>query len=719
MARYPITIFLSAFLLFQVQPLIGKFILPWYGGGPAVWTACMLFFQLFLLAGYAYAHFVASRVGPRGARIVHWALLAGSLALLPIAPNSDVWKETTQDVPVVQILALLAVTIGLPYFLLSSTGPLLQESFRRETGRTPYRLYALSNAGSLLALLSYPFVFEPQLTLHVQIIAWSTAYVLFSLLSSWCILGLAREAPSIIVGDPSTADAPAVHLQGYDGPPTRRDVLLWLALAACGSVLLLATTNQLCQEVTTVPFLWVLPLALYLTTFIICFDHERWYHRPTFLILLVVAIFGASYALSEGTRLALWKQVAIYSGALWVCCMVCHGELVRAKPAPRFATLFYLMVAAGGALGGVLVAVVAPLVLPDFWEYQMALFATVVLALAATYRESAGSTVKPLSVWIAGGGLTATVGLAIVSLVASKGSLADSSETNLETTRNFYGVLHVNRIGNLYDDNPPYTELVHGRIRHGMQYVDPPLHDMPTSYYGRASGIGLAIDHHPRRAARRPSKAESASSHGGTDGEGTLRIGVIGLGAGTIAAYGEPGDYVRFYEINPEVVRIADEYFTYRKDSGAEVEIAIGDARLNLERELAAGQPQRFDILAVDAFTSDSIPMHLLTKECVELYRQHLKPDGLLCLHVSNQYLDLKGVARGVAKVLGCEAVRISTDSDDSLGLDATTWIIVTANDKFLNTPAIRDSITPWTDADPPPLVWTDDYGSLWQTLKQ
>ena len=716
MVRYPITIFLSAFLLFQVQPLIGKFILPWYGGGPAVWTACMLFFQVFLLGGYAYAHFVARGLSPRRGRTLHWVLLAGSFAFLPIAPNAEFWKESTGDVPVMQIVGLLAATIGLPYFLLSSTGPLLQESFRRETGRTPYRLFALSNAGSLLALLSYPFVFEPQLTLHVQIVAWSTAYTLFAALSAWCILGLARGEPSAETGDPSADRAEAVHLHGYDGQPKLPDVLLWLALAACGSVLLLATTNQLCQEVTTVPFLWVLPLALYLTTFIICFDHERWYHRPTFLVLLVAAVFGASYALFQGTQLDLWKQVAIYSASLWACCMVCHGELVRAKPAPRFATLFYLMVAAGGALGGVLVAVAAPLILPDFWEYQISLFATVVLAFAATYRESAGRATKPIPVWIAGTALSIVAGLAIVGIIASQESPINLSETKLKTTRNFYGVLHVNRTDNLYDDNPAYTELVHGRIRHGIQYVEPPLHDMPTSYYGHPSGIGMAIDHHPRRAAAQSTQGDDSSAPGG---DGTLRIGVIGLGAGTIAAYGKPGDTIRFYEINPAVVRIADEYFTYRRDSAAEVEIALGDARLNLERELAAGHPQQFDILAVDAFSSDSIPMHLLTKECVELYRQHLKPDGLLCLHISNRYLDLEGVARGVADVLGCEAVRIISDRDDELGLDSATWIIVTANEVFLNTPAVREAIVPWNEFDAKPLVWTDDYGSLWQTLRE
>ncbi|MEX2112826.1 MAG: fused MFS/spermidine synthase [Pirellulales bacterium] len=716
MARYALTIFLSAFLLFQVQPMIGKVILPWYGGGPAVWTSCMLFFQVFLLGGYAYAHLVASRMTARVGTSLHWALLVGSLLFLPIAPNPDVWKQAAENVPVAQILALLAVTIGLPYFLLSSTGPLLQESYRRETGHPPYRLYALSNVGSLLALLTYPFVFEPQLTLRTQVWSWSLAYVVFAVLSAWCVLGLLRRGAQA-----SDEVLPGGEATGTTAPlvaPSWRDVGLWVALAACGSVLLLATTNQLCQEVTTVPFLWVVPLALYLTTFIICFDHERWYHRPTFLVLLLVALFAASYALFEGTKLGLWKQVACYCGALWVCCMVCHGELVRGKPAPRFATLFYLMVSVGGAVGGVLVAVVAPLVLPDYWEYQLALFATVVLAFWMTWRDARREKVKPVSVWIAGVDLMTAVGLALIGIMATTQAASDLNETNLETTRNFYGVLRVNRAENLGDENGPYVELIHGRIRHGSQYLEPPYSEQPTTYYGPPTGVGLALDYHPKRAAAGRSAGEAAASTADLPMRGgPLRIGVIGLGCGTLAAYGRPGDTMRFYDINPAVIRIANEYFSYCKDSAATVEIVLGDARINLERELAEGATQQYDVLAVDAFSSDSIPMHLLTRECVELYRRHLAPDGLLCLHVSNQFLNLDGVVRGMAEVLGCECVRIESSSNHDEGLDTTSWIILTNNRAFLDSPEVRGSIKRWTADDPAPLVWTDDYGSLWQVL--
>jgi hypothetical protein len=516
-----------------------------------------------------------------------------------------------------------------------------------------------------------------------------------------------------VLGEAPPDDAAVLH--GYEaGPrPTWRDVLLWLSLAACGSVMLLATTNLLCQEIPSVPFLWVVPLALYLTTFIICFDGERWYHRGVFLVLLAVAVVGAAYALERGTSLASWKQLAIYSGTLWVCCMVCHGELVRAKPAPRYATLFYLMVSAGGAAGGVLVAIVAPLVLPDYWEYHIALVATVVAAFLAPYA-SGGSARQPIvPKWFAAGAFcvafSVAVGWALSTLVAPP----DYGETNLETTRNFYGVLRVNRTENFGDEHGPTNELVHGRIRHGFQYLDSQYRKLPTSYYGPPTGVGLAIEHHPRRTAG----AAGSNGNPSSTPDKTLRIGVIGLGCGTIASYGQPGDTIRYYEINPQVLRISSEYFTYRKDSAATVEIALGDARIQLEKELAALGPQRFDVLAVDAFSSDMIPMHLLTKECAELYKQHLKADGILCLHISNRYLDLSGVTRGLAKAMGWECARIESDNDDSLGLDSTTWIVLTNNRAFLQTPEVVAATVPWTEDDTPPLLWTDDYGSLWQTI--
>jgi predicted membrane-bound spermidine synthase len=701
MARYAITIFLSAFLLFQVQPLIGKFILPWFGGSPGVWTACMLFFQVVLLAGYSYAHLISSKLSGRGQMICHVTLLAASLAFLPIAPSAD-WKSSGgEDAPIAQILALLVATIGLPYFLLSSTGPLLQEGFRRETGRTPYRLYSLSNVGSLLALLSYPFVFEPQLTLRTQIIGWSAGYVLFTLCCGWCAISFARSAHSLAAIEPQAHDVAA----SANHKPRGGDVLLWLALAACGSSMLLATTNQLCQEISSVPFLWVLPLALYLLTFIICFDHERWYRRDVFAVLLTAAVLAAVFALSNGTALDKWYQLSIYSFTLWVACMVCHGELVRSKPAAHHATLFYLIVSAGGALGGVLVGLAAPLLLNDFWEYHAALAATVILAFIATFRGSLETTRYPRLLWTSGGLAATAIGMFVGWTIVSNQTDPDSSEQNLETTRNFYGVLRVNLEENVENDNGPRCELVHGHIEHGFQYLDPEKRKLPTTYYVPSSGIGLAIEHHPRRSSA------DAEEQG-------LRIGVVGLGCGTLAAYGRPGDYIRFYEINPTVNRISNQYFTYRKDSGADrVDVVLGDARIKMEQEISQGQPQQFDVLAIDAFSSDAIPMHLLTTQCVEVFRRHLKTDGLLCVHISNRFLDLSGVTRGVAASVGCECARIECLRDSEQGVDYSCWVILTNNRQFLDAPLVSEAIKPWDEDDPDPIEWTDDYGSLWQAL--
>jgi hypothetical protein len=688
MIRYPITIFLSAFLLFQVQPLIGKLILPWFGGTPAVWTACMLFFQVLLLGGYSYAHLVTSRLTASSLAVLHGGLLLVSLAFLPIAPSA-LWKPTGTELPLVQILGLLLFTIGLPYFLLSTTGPLLQESFHRETGRTPYRLYALSNIGSLLALLTYPFVFEPQFTLRTQTQAWSAGYLAFVVLGLWsaaAFLRVWRAAPGHVSAQSPPVDEPR---------PTARQIGMWLALAACGSVMLLATTNQMCMEVTSVPFLWVLPLSLYLFTFIICFDHERWYHRGTFLVLLGVAVLLACYAIFEGNSMPIPRQLAIYSSTLFICCMVCHGELVLTKPAPKYATLFYLMVSAGGALGGVLVAVVAPLVLNGYWEYHLGLLVTVALAFAASMKPSQKKTTIPRSVWIVGGGVAVALSIA-VGLVVGRGSRA---EQTLAATRNFYGVLRVSRELSPHSDNGPLNELLNGSIQHGFQFLDAEKRRLPTTYYGPPSGVGLAIEHHPRRAA------------------GPLRIGVVGLGCGTLAAYGRKGDYLRFYEINPEVVRLSSEYFTYRKDSPAEVEVVLGDARITLERELDEKHPQQFDVLAIDAFSSDSIPMHLLTKESVELYLKHLKPDGILCIHISNRFLDLRGVVLGIARALGIPCVSIQSSDSSQLGLNNANWILLSKNWEFLNDPIVGGAAEASWPTSGRPLVWTDDYGSLWQVL--
>lgn len=699
MARYSITIFLGAFLLFQLQPLMGKYVLPWFGGGPAVWTACMLFFQVVLLAGYAYAHFISSRLTPQRLATLHLVLLGVSLAMLPIVPNAEFWKPVDGSMPVLRIVLLLAGTIGLPYFLLSSTGPLLQESFHRETGRPPYRLYSLSNAGSLLALLTYPFVFEPRLALWTQGIAWSVGYALFALLCGWCVWRM-RSLPTL----PPQVERRIALDAKRAAKPERGQILLWLALAACGSVMLLATTNQMGLEIPSVPFLWVLPLALYLLSFIICFDHDRWYHRGVFWPLLAVGLGLAGYALFQGHHLLLWQQLMIYPATMFVCCMVCHGELVRSKPAPSYSTLFYLTVSAGGALGGILVAIIAPLAFREFWEYQIGLVATVALALLAVLVYWDPKKHAPRWAWAAGG--VTVMALVVGAVLCSQRKIPEGTvKTPVATLRDFYGVLRISDNENPQDPNGSWRLLQHGNIDHGLQYHDPEISKRLSSYYVPKSGVGLALAHHPRRFADNPAKR-------------SLRIGVVGLGAGTLAAAGEPGDTVTFYEINPEVVKVANEYFTYLRDAKADVEIIVGDARIQMERQLAEGRPQQFDVLIIDAFSSDSIPVHLLTLEGVKLYGEHMKADGILCLHISNLYLELSAVVRGIAEELECPSVLIETFPEYRTGAYFSIWGLLTRNERFLNDPTVVAAAQATRPYPHPLVLWTDDYASLWQVVR-
>ena len=595
MILYATTVFLSAFLLFQVQPLIGKYILPWFGGTSSVWTTSLLFFQVALLAGYAYAHLIVSRLSPRAQGTLHLALLTAALLALPITP-SDGWKPGPADDPTWRILALLTVSIGAPYLLLSSTGPLLQGWFSRTyPGRSPYRLYALSNAGSLLALVSYPVVFERLLGLQTQTRVWSAGYVLFAVVCGTVAWRLLRAPPVAPAGDRAADPPAAARASGgrvdrerggsEERSPGRLDAVFWLALSAAGSTMLLATTNVITQDVAVVPFLWVLPLSLYLLTFIITFDNERWYDHTFFALMLVVAATAVIYAIYGGVELSLPAQVGIFSGVLFFVCMSCHGELVKLRPGPSQLTLFYLMVAAGGAIGGVLVAVVAPLVFDGFWEYHSGVFGACALVAAVIGRDQlrrrreqparAGETWQLL----AAAAVLAVVG-GLFGLAWLLDEDVDRAHANVITMeRNFYGVL---RVVDALADDPAQRRiaLVHGTILHGFQYQAAEKRGWATTYYGPESGVSIALNQHPRRRTT----------------AGPLRIGVIGLGTGTIAVSADAGDYLRFYEINPTVVELSGEYFTFVSDAvarGADVDVFLGDARIVMERQRERGELQR------------------------------------------------------------------------------------------------------------------------------
>jgi hypothetical protein len=678
MFLYALTILVSAFLLFQVQPVIAKIILPWFGGSAAVWTVCLLFFQMVLLLGYLYAHAVTRYLKPRLQAVLHCTLLALSVLALPIYP-SDRWKPAGGADPTTGILALLAVTVGLPYFLLSTTGPLVQAWYaRRFKGSMPYRLYALSNAGSMFALLSYPVLFEPVFGVHRQASIWSVAFIAFIVLCA----ATAWRSSSAAALDPIAEEVDAPK-------PGARQYALWMALPACASVLLLAVTNHLSQNVAAIPFLWVLPLSIYLLTFILCFEGDGWYRRNPYLQLLAVGLGCMAYAggtdLTENVGIKL--LVPLYSLGLFTCCMVCHGELAMMKPHPRYLTHFYLMISAGGALGGVLIALVAPYALKGFFEMPLALVACAALIVIVLKNDR---DVPWFAKWTQVAPAVAVV-LTIALAVYVGLQIKHSIDGTRVMVRNFYGGLRVK-------DNGPATQLdstrslTHGTINHGEQFLNLARRDWPTTYYGPKTGIGIAI--------RDKEKA------------GAIRVGVIGLGTGTIAAYGRLGDYYRYYEINPLVLKLATTEFTFLGDCKAKHDVAMGDARLSLERE----QPENFDVLAVDAFSSDSIPVHLLTTEAMKLYFHHLQPNGILAVHISNRFLNLNPVVEEEAEATGHIARLVETDDDEDTDVFGATWVLVTAPNPGFDGDISQNSTK--IELAKRIRLWTDDYSNLFQIVK-
>lgn len=787
MLPYAVTIFLSAFLLFEVQLFLAKYILPWFGGVPAVWTTCMLFFQVLLLGGYGYAHWLTGVRSLRTQRAIHLALLAASLAVLlglaaawgtPLLPDSG-WKPAADESPIPAILLLLTVSVGLPFFVLSATNPLLQAWFSRaQPNVSPYRLYALSNLGSLLGLVSYPFAVEVLVPLRQQSWLWTAGYLLFcaGIVAAGWRLGDTRARTA----KKSTArNSP---------PPGRARYALWFALAACASVLLLATTNQLTQDIAVVPFLWMLPLTLYLLSFILCFDSDRWYVRRLYLPALAAALAIITLLMEHGLKTHILGQIAIYSVTLFIACMVCHGELARLKPASRHLTAYYLSISVGGALGGIFVGILAPYWFLGFWELPIGLWACAALvvsvlwldkqsflhrgagrlpayvtltaglllvafvfgdriadadspaalfdalgggpwlllagaagvmmffsgALARMHPWRAVTTGGPPMARRPGGAARMTpaarsrllLGSALAALLmfgAAQFSIAtDPTKDTVRMTRNFYGLLAVTS-DNADDPQQHALMLRHGGINHGWQYQAPARRLEPSAYYGPNSGIYYAFRHHPKRLRGAP-----------------LRVAVIGLGTGTLAAYGRRGDEFRFYEINPEVLRLAygaDATFTYLNDTPAAVSVALGDARLSLEREARRGQHGDFDILAIDAFSSDSIPVHLLTREAFEVYLDRLADNGVLAIHISNRYVNLRPVVRRLAEEFGLDFTLIDSTEKVSGSEYSSDWVLLTRREWLRAIPAIAQV----AEQDPPeersPL-WTDDYSNVFLAVR-
>ena len=817
------TIFVSAFLLFQVQPVISKKILPWFGGSPAVWTTALLFFQTALLAGYAYAHVLIRYVPLARQPLVHMTLLVLALLTLPITP-SDWWKPDDGALPELRIMALLLAKIGPTYFLLSSTGPLIQAWYSRAyPGQSPYRLYALSNIGSLAALLSYPFVFEIMLPINTQGSLWSLGFVIFAgliaimALTVWKLAAETRQKAEILQDLPASIrtafDEPAADAP----PPSAWRAVSWILLAALGTTTLMAVTNHVCQDISVDPFMWVVPLSLYLLTLIICFDSERWYIRKLWGPLAILGILALS-AINNGESVrmdldnystadafnppdpanpgsalertgraigrvvvppvagpALWvwdrivpteltewyddnliAQAIAYVTVLFLVCMVCHGELVKSKPAPKYLTGYFLMISAGGALGGLFVAVICPLLFKSYFELTLCILAGFVVAWAALANDGRESWLKGRE-YLQWAAAFLVVGS---TLLVAKANYEPLEETTV-MARNFYGVLSVKKLDQTNPENSGRA-LYHGRILHGFQFRQPimpgdallyqppgasqpqkfeavsvenervllrgedgaeyrkdisdweleladpdpnwPREMDPNTYYVATSGVGLAAEQYPR-----------------LEGE-PMKVAVIGLGTGTMATHAQEGDTYRFYDIDPKVLDIQSRYFTYlHKTKAAKAEVILGDARIQMERE----PDQNYDLIVLDAFSGDAIPAHLLTAEAFAQYLRHLKknnrrePVGIVAVHISNRYLDLEPVVRALsvrydmpARIFHVEEGEYGNDNGDT----GSDWILLTKSDEFWHNPSVEQLGQPLQKKE---LLWTDQLQSLYPILSK
>jgi SAM-dependent methyltransferase/MFS family permease len=660
---YAATIFLSSFLLFLVQPIIAKQILPWFGGSAAVWTTCLVFFQSVLLAGYAYADWTM-RLGARRQAMLHAGLLAASLACLPILASSG-WKPQGDEAPVARILLLLAATIGLPYFLLSTTTPLLQAWYwRRWRAAVPYRLFALSNLASLTALIGFPIAFEPAFDLKQLAWGWSLLFAVFAILcagTAWLsVNGFERQERSAV---------------SY--PLSLQTQLHWLALAAMGSVMLLAVTNHVTQNISSVPFLWLLPLALYLLTFILAFDHPRWYLRRSSIAALGLMVPAMAWAIPS---LDLELAVPLYFAGLFVACLFCHGELARLRPDPAHLTRFYLMISLGGAAGAVLVAILAPLLLRGYFELGIALVALSGLLMMGLRKRA---------IWAGVAVTLATTGFVL------RGAY-DYMDGVRAIERDFYGVVRTAD----HEQPIPYRVMYHGAIMHGGQLLGDSFRNTPADYFGPGSGYGRVFASLRELEPKKP-----------------LAVGIIGLGAGVVGSWMRPGDRLVFYEISPRVVDIARREFTFLADTAAKTEVVLGDGRLSLERE----PPRGYDVLGIDAFSGDSIPMHLVTREAMALYVKHLKPDGVIVFQATNRFVDLLPVVKRLAGELGFEAVNVSDVPEAEFGPEywysATDQVIVTRNRRLLDWPGLKMAAELIEDRKDLP-TFTDAHHNLLRILK-
>jgi hypothetical protein len=667
-ALYGLVIFLSAALLFLVEPMTAKRLLPMLGGSAAVWITCLVFFQTALLAGYLYAHALASRLKPRTQALVHTVVLALALAALAVHVQPDpaavAWR------PLVTTLWLLTAMIGLPFLALGATTPLVQTWRAANPKSRGWGLFALSNLASMLALVAYPALVEPHIPLATQRAAWVIGFAVFA---AACAAIAWRHA--LAPEQPTPLEQPPVSLE----QPALLSRALWFLLPAASSMLLCAVTAHLSQNIAAIPLLWIVPLAAYLLSFIVTFAGPRWYLRSYALRTLAVALAMLAYLIGKHIAVPLAVSIPVHVGALFVFCYVCHGELYRLRPAAEKPTEFYLLLSLGSALGAICVGVAAPMLFRANYDLALSLIFLSALAIAATW--SSGILIRLF--W------TAAIAAMIWAAVLNVGWLNHNTISQL---RSFYGSLRVTQTFAIPGPGIERT-LFHGTIQHGIQIFNDQLRNQPTSYYARDSGVGLAI------------RLCCGNAH--------ERIGAVGLGIGTIAAYGLPGDSIAFYEIDPLVERLARVRFTYLRESRAQLNVILGDARLSLESEA----PQNYDVLVLDAFSGDAIPVHLLTAQAIALYRRHLQPNGVLAFHISSQYVDLAPVLAAEAQHAGLTAFGFHADGNANLGEFQSDWVLMSANAQFFRQPEVANAASPLPLRPDLPL-WTDDFNSLLPLVK-
>ena len=694
---YILSVFLSAFLLFQIQPLIGKYFLPWFGGTSAVWSTILLFFQTLLTGGYAYAYWLIGLKPNSKQSKSHFLLLITSLIFLalmsiwghtPITPDV-VLRPSNPQRPIWELLKLLFLSIGFPGFVLSINSTLIQTWFNRNhPQKSPYWLYSLSNAGSLLALVTYPLLFEPNFSLRIQAWIWACGYLIFAITTCFLLTRLVRstaienDISGITEMEHESRATPNIHQ------------FMWVGLSATASILLLSVTSQLTQEVAPIPLLWVLPLAIYLLSFILSFSGEGRYHRPMFTFLLALSSAGIIHTIT-GSRLNFFVQIAIYSIFLFSACMIAHGELFRLRPKPSRLSKYYLFISVGGAVGGIIVNMIAPLIFIGYWEFYLGWVMIFILLVTLIFIYPAKELKLP---WRRVYNLAVVLQTLIILLI-SLNAVINPLGGPLYQERNFYGVSRVT-----FNEYRTAYQYVNGTTIHGFQLISDDKRDIPTAYFWRGSGIAMVIRNHPKYGKE-------------------MKVGVLGLGIGTLAAHGLPGDDYRFYEINPSVMELAlgqDGYFSFLEDSLADITLVPGDARISLEGELNQGQRQEFDLLVMDAFSSDSVPIHLITREAFALYLDHLSPDGVIAVNISNNYIDLKPVIWKLGQELGLQTILIAPPIQEyhPIGLHSL-WMFLLQDPDALDTPEINANADFLEDYHSDIQLWTDDSNNLFMILQQ